>query len=670
MAKQLTLPADISDLSVAKLEELVKHHNHLYWDLNAPELPDTDYDRLILRLKELSPTSQVLNELGPSQDDGAERFGNPVTHERPMLSLDKCYHDDDLREWVKTFEGDIVVSPKFDGIAGSLHFDEQGRLTLASTRGNGVQGDDITMNVRAMDSLPRQLKVAPGRKIEVRGELYMPLSVFATFKDKFANPRNLAAGAIKQKDSKKSAAYKIAFAAYDLVGYELTTEREKYEMLEKLGFSPIFKMFVKRDEVVDAYRTFAEKRPTLDYEIDGVVFKADLLREHVRLGNTSHHPRCAIAYKFQGDTGTSILRDIEWSVARTGVITPVALVDPVMLSGAMVGRASLHHAGFIKKLGVTKGAEVQMVRRGGVIPNLEKVVKAGTEAIDLPTKCPSCSSDVRADGDFIFCSTPDQCRSAVMGQVLHFVSVIDVDGFGDRIVAELYDRKLVRSPADLYTLKVEDLLPIERVGEKLAKKLVAAMAAKKTLPLGLFLRSLGVDELGKHVSKILVDKFGTLEKVLELKPEDLSAIHSIGETIAKTVVDGLKLAKPRIDALLVHVTLEEGAAGAAVGGAASTAVATAGAASTGPFVGKSFVFTGKMATLDRNTAQARVRSLGGDTPDSVNKTITHLVVGDDKSDTSKSSKEKTADKLIAGGAPIKIISETDFLAMVAEAEKP
>lgn len=657
MASPVLLDSDFDSLDVSALEALIRHHNHLYWDKNAPEISDTDFDKLVRRLTQLAPSAPVLSEMGPSGgSDDLERFGASVKHKRPMLSLDKCYGDDELRDWAKSFTGEVVVTPKFDGIACSIWYDEKGELSLATTRGDGTTGDDITINVKAIKSIPKRLTGFEGREIEIRGEIFMRLSVFARYKEQFSNPRNLTAGAIKQKDPKKSAAYGLSFGVYDLLGSDAKTEAEKQALLEAHGFEMFERKLVSKEDVVETYRAFAELRTKLDFEIDGIVFKANDVAEQERLGNTSHHPRYAIAYKFQGDSGTTILRGLEWSVARTGAITPVALIDPVMLSGALVSRASLHHAGYIKKLGLTMGAEVLVTRRGGVIPNVEHVTKAGPREVELPTRCPSCGSAVIIGSDFMYCSTPQTCRSARMGQLAHFVGVVDIQGFGDRMLGELYDRALVRSPADLYTLEAKKLREIDRVGERLATKLVAEVEAHRSLPLEVFLRSLGVDELGKHVSKILANEYKTLETVLKVRADELASIHSIGDVIAKSVTEGLSRARPLIDELLQHVTLQPveevvaDAQGAKVG--------------TGPLLGQSFVFTGKMATLERKAAQERVLSLGGAAPDSVTKNTSYLVIGDDKSEGKKSSKEKTADKLVASGAALKIISESEFLAMV------
>ncbi len=650
-----TLP-DLDKLGVDELAELVKYHNHRYWDLDAPEISDYDYDRLVNALKARSPDHPILSHLGPAE---VAATGGAVKHKHAMLSLDKCYSDDELEKWSATFTGDAVMMPKYDGIACALHYNKKGELVLAATRGDGVKGDDITANAREIADIPKKIKVDRG--VEVRGEIFMKLSVFAKYKaEGMANPRNLAAGAIKQKDPKKSAAYGLSFAAYDLLGTDDASHSQELKHLVEMGFSPIDYELVPRKHLADAYKSMAQKRASFDYEIDGVVFKADLISEQDRLGCTAHHPRYAIAYKFQGDSGSSVLRAVEWSVARMGAITPVAIVDPVSLSGVTVTRASLHHPGFIKKLGLTLGAEVVMMRRGGVIPNVEFVSKPGTEPVEIPTACPSCGSKTRWEKDFLFC-TSRTCKAVLIGTLAHYATAIDMLGFGDSILEQCYDKGYLRSPADFYTLTVDQLAGLDRSGEKLAKKLVAEVDKKRALDLPTFLRALGLAELGKNVSKILSEKYRTLDAVLKVTEEEFSQVHGIGDTIAHTVVEGLKEAAPLIAALRKHVTVNDykpAAAAQAQGGAKGAA-----------FTGMTFVFTGKMGSLERKPAEDLVASLGGTALDAVNKALTYLVVGDLKKPGEKSTKEKTADKLVAAGAPIKIIPETEFLAMVDQARK-
>ncbi len=629
---------------IAELESAIRRHNALYWDKQTPEISDYDYDKLVLRLKGLAPNSPVLSEMG----EKAPAVGAAFKHSEPMLSLDKCYEAEELVEWAKAFNGNVVAMPKYDGIACSLHYDAHGKLRVAATRGDGQTGEDITANARQIKDVP--LKLATTRALEIRGEIYMRLSVFAKYKaEGMANPRNLTAGAIKQKDAAKSAAYSLSFAAFDVIGGDEASQVEELDRLVELGFPKIDYFVMDRANIAKGFEDFAKLRPTLDYEIDGVVFKVDSVKEQRRLGQTSHHPRYAIAYKFQGESGISTLRSIEWSVARTGVITPVAIVDPVVLSGVTVTRASLHNVAFVAKLGLTLNAKVTLVRRGGVIPNLEHVTEPGDQPVLLPETCPSCGSPVRRERDFLYCTTPSTCRRAVIGQLAHYASTLDMLGFGDGVLDHAYDAGLLRQPADYYTLTWEKLAARERSGEKSAKKLIAEIDKKRTVPLAPFLRALGLPELGKHVSAILASKYRTLEAVQAATYEELAATHSIGDTIAAAVVNGLKDAKPIIDELRKHVTVE--------------AEADASGATEGPLSGRSFVFTGKMVAFSRSEGEKRVRALGGSVLSGVNKTLTYLVVGADKNGP-MSSKEKAAEKVIKEGGPLQILSEDELLAML------
>jgi len=648
----------LKTMTAEQVEAEVRHHNRLYWDLNQPEISDYDYDRLVRRLQELAPDSPVLESMGPS-DLG--RFGTPVTHPVPMLSLDKCYSDEDLAAWSAKFEGDVVVTPKMDGIAASLRYDDRGVLVLAATRGSGVEGDDFTANARTIADIPGRLD-APG--IEVRGEVYMRLSVFRGFSEQFSNPRNLTAGAIKHKDSSRCREYGLSFAAYDLLGGGVSTEVEKFSRLSALGFPRMEHRVVDRDRVRDGYEHFAAARDSLDFEIDGVVFKANRLDEQERLGFTAHHPRYAIAYKFQGDSASTTLRHVEWSVSRSGVITPVAHVEPVTLSGAEISRVSLHNAGFLHKLelhGRPPGARVMVTRRGGVIPHVEFVVEqapgdAPGEPVVFPTVCPSCGGPVVQDGDFLYCEDPDNCRTARIGAVAHYCKVLDIQGFGDKLLSQAYDAGVLRSPVDLYRLKVKDLVELERVGEKLATNLVQQVEEHRELELATFLRALGIEELGRHVSTILQERYETIDRVREATVEELAGIHTLGEIIARKVVGGLRERAELIDALLEHLVLRlppDEAEPAPAGGSA------------GALSGKSVVFTGKLLAFERKEGQKRVKAAGGEAPSGVTKTLDYLVVGDGAEER-ESSKLKKAKKYVAEGAEIRIISESDFLKMLGE----
>ncbi len=629
---------------IAALEEQIRHHNKLYWDEAAPAISDTDYDLLVRKLSALAPDSPVLTEMGPSR---AAALGTEFKHSQPMLSLDKCYERAELESWTKDFAGQVVAMPKYDGIACTLHYDAKGRLRVAATRGDGVVGDDITVNASAIADIP--MRIPTSVPVEVRGEIYMRLSRFAKYRaEGMANPRNLAAGAVKLKDRAKSSAYGLSFGAYDILGADVATLSEGIERIAQLGFPRMDAEVAPKEQAWELFERFAARRASLDYEIDGVVFKVDSIAEQRRMGETAHHPRYAIAFKFQGDAGISTLLQVEWSVARTGAITPVAIVEPVNLSGVTVSRASLHNVAFIDKLGLSIGAKVTLVRRGGVIPNVENVTEPGSGAVRIPSACPSCGSPVLRERDFLYCSTPSTCRMAVIGQLAHFASTLDMLGFGDTLLEQAYDAGLLRSIDAFYSLRAEDLAKLERRGDKTAKKLVAEVDKKRSLDLAAFLRALGIAELGKNVSSILADRYRTLDAVLAVTQEELAQTHGIGDTIARAVVTGLADAAPVIGRLREHVQI---------------AHAAAQDGASGPLSGSSFVFTGKMVAFARSEGEKRVRAKGGSVHSSVTKELTYLVKGADASGP-VSSKEKAAQKLIAQGASLRILSEDELLAML------
>jgi DNA ligase (NAD+) len=634
-------------MSVAELEAEVRKHNRLYFSLNAPEIPDTDFDRLVETLRAKAPKSPALSEL-PSDVRPA---GAKVRHDIPMLSLDKCYDEASVLEWAGKFKGEAIASPKIDGVALSIVYDRDGALVQAATRGDGAVGEDVTANVRAIANVPKRVgalaKKGKGR-IEVRGEVYMPLSIFARYKDAFANPRNLAAGAIKQKDPAKTADYALLFYAYDLLGTNALSEQEKLAWLSAEGFAELERRIVAGEGMQEAFEYFLSRRAAYDFETDGVVFKADLVGEQERLGNTAHHPRYAIAYKFQGDSGVTVLRGVEWSVSRSGAITPIAIVEPVELSGAMVGRASLHNLGIFRKLigdGLSIGARVLMMRRGGVIPHLESVEHPGKGALDIPGVCPSCGAKVEERDDFLYCTNPEACVRSKVGELEHFVKAVGIDGFGEKLVAQLYENGVVTDPSEFYDLTVDELLRMERMGETLAAKLVKNVDEHRRIPLDVFLQALGIRELGKHASKILAG-FGTLEAVMSRPEEELATVNTIGPVIAHEVVAGFQAKKELIAKLLKQVQVEE-----------------VEPVRGGVLGGKSFLFTGKLLVMERKEAQELVEENGGSLALSVNKDLDYLVVGDGGGAGSKLDKAK---KLQEKGRKVKVITEKAFLKMVKQ----
>lgn len=672
------IEARLYEYSRDELVALVTRANDEYWEKHAATLPDTLYDRLVERLRQLDPKAEILDHLGERVPTGpvieadeairlppSERFGAAVRHARPMLSLDKAYSAEEVASWATKFEGDILVMPKLDGIACSIRYDSSGELVLAATRGSGTEGEDITANILEIEGVPERLSQGNGG-LEVRGEVHMALSVFERFKGEFSNPRNLAAGAVRNKDPSKSKAFGLSFGAYDLIDGGMRSEREKFARMKELGLPTADHEFIDREGIPAAFERFAERRATLDYEIDGVVYRADRIDEQERLGSTAHHPRYAIAFKFQGDSGETTLLDVEWGVSRTGTITPMAILAPIELSGAMVSRAGLHNITQFRALGLTKGARVEVTRRGGVIPHVERVVTPGPggEAFAIPEQCPACGSPAtvrqKRDGEFLQCSKPKQCITARLRELEHFAKVIDIQGFGPKIVAAVVDAGLLASPADYYRLTLEDLVELERLAEKSAQNLLDQVQAHREIPLAVFLESLGIDHLGPQNARLIAGVFLSLAKIRTLTRDDLMEVKGIKEAIADAIVGGLAGHAAMIDELLKEVRVSDAEA-------ADVAAAAGGATTEGPLSGKSFVFTGTLEGFDRKTAQQRVQALGGTTPDAVNKTLSVLVIGAGKG--AKSSKQKKAEKLIGEGAAIEIIDEAEFVQRMEQAEK-
>jgi DNA ligase (NAD+) len=630
-----------SEISAAELEKAIQKHNDLYWNQNKPVISDQEYDALVEALRNLDPDSEVLSEI-PSDN----KYGANVKHDIPMLSMGKAYSLEEIEKWAKSIKcEEFVASVKLDGCSCSIIY-ENGKLVQASTRGNGTVGEDVTANVKKIANVPQTI-LEKGR-IEVRGEVVMPLSVFnKNFKDSNSNPRNLAAGSLKQKDPNETAKRGLSFYAYNIIGIpELEQESSKFTTLQFAKFTVAPYAFLPASEFKMMYNHFIAKRIVFDFDIDGVIFTANPVELQNKLGNTSHHPRYAIAWKIAGEMSTTVLEDIEWSISRTGVVTPVAILKPVDLSGAMVGRATLHHAGFVKSMNLSKNAIVECSRRGMVIPQIERVVVDGDTPFEIPTEVDGHA--VFMDGDFLKLKNPGDSEQVDIQKIIHFVTVLEIDGLGEKIISQLYENGIIESPEDIFDLTVEKIVSgADRAGEKTAQNIVNNIDSKREIPLPLFLRSLGVKELGKNVSKILAEKYKTIDNVLKIKVEDLENIDGIGSIIANHVVNGLVESRDQIDSFLSKsITIEVPEEKKTMGGKLS---------------GKSFLFTGALESMGRKEAQGIVEANGGRNASSVSKDLDFLVCGGDESG---SSKYKKAEKLIDGGNSLRILSEEEFFEMV------
>lgn len=656
----ITKAQDWSQLSVSDLERAAEYHNKMYWVENNAVISDPEFDKLLEALREKAPDSPVLDAIGAAGAgaDFGDVDGEKVAHDPPMLSLDKCYDEETLLKWFDKFEGDAVVTPKVDGVAVCIRYDQSGKLVVGSTRGNGTFGELITENVKHIVNVPTQIAEGP---LEIRGEAYMPWSVFrAKFQADYSSPRNLTAGALKQKDPAKTAHYEIRFFGYDIIGQEFDSEAAKMHHMVELGFTPVDHKIVPHEALQQAYDMLADERPSMDYDTDGVVYKANSIEEQQRMGFTAHHPRYAIAYKFQGESGQSTLREVLWSVSRTGAINPVGIVDPVDLSGATVTRVSLHNLSIMETLGGDEGlrlnSKVLMVRRGGVIPHLERVIETGDIPVELPTACPFCEAAAYREGDVLMADHLDDCRATRIKRLEHFANVMEIKGFGPKILEALFDEGMLAAPVDFFLLTADGMTELDRVGRKLADKLVARVDGRRSVPVATFLRALGIDELGSHVGKILATEYGSIDEILAVTQDELAAIHTIGDIIAEKVTEGLQARAEEIHLLLEHIEVEFPVARDTTNDGDS-AVA-----------GKSFLFTGTLESMGRKEAQKQVQELGGETPSGIKKDLDYLVIGDGDLEKFeggwRTSKLKKAEKYNDDGGNIQIIGETQFLALL------
>ncbi|MFT6398931.1 MAG: DNA ligase (NAD+) [Bradymonadia bacterium] len=716
--------ARILSFDADELEAEIGRHNDLYWIKDEREISDEIYDAMVERLKSLRPESALITQIGAGADEvaAAALSDVKVVHEHPMLSLDKCYSEDELLKWFGTFKGDALVTHKIDGVAMSIRYGSDGKLDLGVTRGNGRIGENVTANIRHVHDVPNQVD----RPLEVRGEVYMPLSVFdSRYAKDFANPRNLCAGAIKQKDPAKTANYDLRFFAYDALGLEdAPTETAKRKILRGLGFVPAPGSTTSAENAQAAFDELSAHRSLLagdqnanDFETDGIVYKVNDCSQHDAMGLTSHHPRYAIAYKYQGESGFSTLQGIEWNVSRSGSVNPIAHVAPVSLSGVTVTRVSLHNLSIIEKLGgaelvpgdnvglaLSKGARVLVTRRGGVIPHIEAVVESGDGSLHIPTECPSCGAATFRASDFLQAEHDIECVTQGVRTLEHFVKVYDIQGFGPKVIEQLWDHDMVRVPADLYVLTVEDLVALDRLGRRSAQNLVDAVNGKREVELAIFLAAWGIPDLGTSVSRYIQDAFVEtpnivsrttasaapqeelpllavahsrrtlpddatpmergeflLEEIRRAPATTFAEIAGIGPIVSEKIVDGLASRAGDLDALLQHVTVIADAPAPEVD-PSGTVLASA-----------SFLFTGAMEQMSRKEAQEMVRGLGGTTPSGVSAGLDYLVLGDKDHPRYlggwRSSKLQKAEKLIEGGSALQIISESEFLKRVGEESK-
>ena len=632
---------------IAELRNQLHHHNYLYYALDDPQIPDAEYDRLLRRLQALETQHpELITADSPSQRVGSAPLDafTQVTHQLPMLSLGNAFSDQELADFDKRLrerldlDSDIeyACEPKLDGIAVSLLY-ENGILVLGATRGDGVTGEDITQNVKTIGSIPLKLSGANHpRRLEVRGEIYMPkagferLNQMAVDKDEktFANPRNAAAGSLRQLDSRITATRNLEMCAYSVGIIEGGTLPERHtEVLQQLsqwGFriNSEMRAVVGVDACQDYYRQLSEKRNALAYEIDGIVYKVNSLELQAQLGFISRAPRWAVARKFPAQEEITQLLGIEFQVGRTGAITPVARLQPVFVGGVTVSNATLHNEDEIQRLDVRVGDSVIVRRAGDVIPQIVSVVDsrrpAGTKPIMFPNQCPVCESPiVQVPGEVVKrCSGGLVCGAQIKEAIKHFASrkAMDIEGLGDKLVEQLVDQKLVSSVIDLYQLQAESVATLERMGDKSASNLIEAIDASKATTLPRFIYSLGIREVGEATARNLAQHFGCLDKLMAADLEGLLVINDVGPVVADFIIDFFAQADNR---QLITALRQAGIHWPTI----------AVKPSATPLKGKTYVLTGTLESLTRDQAKVHLQSLGASVVGSVSKKTDYLVAG-------------------------------------------
>ena len=644
--------------------------------MDAPTITDAEYDRLMIRLREIeaeypedvpadSPTQRVGGKVNPEFTE--------VKHLTPLLSLGNAFSADELRAFDERVrnglpqgsEVEYVLEPKIDGLACSLVY-ENGKLVRAATRGDGVVGENVTANVRTIRAIPLTLTVPAGEEVpellDVRGEVYMPRHEFMRLNEEraekgeaeFANPRNAAAGSLRQLDPQVTAKRSLSFFAYNVGNGALEKHSDSLAMLKGYGFkvSENYKVVANIEEAIEFIEEFDAKRSSLAYDTDGAVIKVNAVYQQRILGATGKDPRWAIAYKFPPEQAETTLEDIVWRVGRTGVLTPTAVLTPVKLSGSVVSRATLHNEDFIREKGICIGDRVVINKAGEIIPEVLRVVESkrtGEEApVVIPAECPECGWKVERQGSeaAIRCTNP-HCPALGREGLIHFVSrdAMNIEGCGPSVINQLIDSELVRDAADLYSLQKEDLLKLERMGEKSADNLLKAIEASKENELDKLLFGLGIRHVGAKVARILAEEFGTVKKLLAAEPEQLAAIRDIGDKIAESVVTWLSVP--------TNVDLLERLEKAGL----KMEFAVRAKSESNPFFGKTLVFTGTLPTLGRAEAQTMAQDVGAKVSGSVSKKTDYVIAGAEAG-----SKLEKAEKL-----GVTVIDEATFLQMIKNA---
>lgn len=655
---------------VAELREAIERNNRLYYMDNAPELEDFEYDALTRELKALEAQYPALvTPDSPTQhvNEAASSKFSKVAHAVKMESLQDAFSYDELRDFdARVREAGIapryVVEAKIDGLSVSLEY-ENGRLVRGSTRGDGLVGEDVTENIATMKDIPHVLPDAP-EFLEVRGEVYMPHQAFFALKEQqeleektpFKNPRNAAAGSLRQKDARITASRGLSIFVFNLQqvrGRSFSYHSETLDYLKSLGFpvSPRYSVFYSIEDAIREIEAIGAGRGSLAFDIDGAVIKVDDLAARETLGSTNKFPRWAIAFKYPPEVKETVLREVEVSVGRTGVLTPTAVFDPVFLAGTSVSRASLHNADIIRTLGIRIGDTIQVRKAGDIIPEVIGVTRhaAGAPDYEMPATCPSCGAPVtHLEGEAALRCVNPECPAQSLRNLIHFASrnAMAIDGLGEAVAIQLTDRGLVHTVADLYTLRQEDLLQLDKFKQKSANNLLAAIENSKRNNLDKLVFGLGIRNIGDKAAAQLAEHFGSMQALAAASAEEIAAIDGIGAIMAESVTEFF--AKAGTVDLLARLR----AAGVNMdwhGEKKGTALA-----------GMTIVVTGTLPTLSRQEAEALIARNGGKASGSVSKKTAYVLAGE-----AAGSKLTKARSL---GVPV--IDEAAFLRMIDQKETP
>lgn len=659
---------------MAALRELLDRYNYRYHALDDPEVPDAEYDRLMQELRALeNKYPELLSAESPTQRVGAapiSAFG-AVKHRVAMLSLDNAFLDEEVLDFDRriherlSLEGAVRYSaePKLDGLAISARY-ENGVFVQGATRGDGETGEDITQNLRTIKALPLKIRSnKPPRVLEVRGEVFMPFAGFKRFNEEavsrgekiFVNPRNAAAGSLRQLDPRITAARPLDLFIYGVGAFEggklPAQQSEMLKELRRLGFKicPQSRVVESIEGCLEYYREIGAARAHLPYQIDGVVYKVDDVDWQRQLGFISRAPRWAIAHKFPAEEALTVVRGIEFQVGRTGALTPVARLEPVFVGGVTVSNATLHNMDELIRKDVRVGDTVVIRRAGDVIPEVARVVPErrlpGASLVSLPKVCPICGSPVvrEADQAVARCSGKRRCAAQRKGEIIHFASrrAMDIQGLGDKLVEQLVDRDWTKTPADLFALQTAQLATLERMGEKSAQKLHAAIEAAKRTTLARFLYALGIRDVGEATALALAQHFSNIAPLRQADEEQIQAVPDVGPVVAKQVADYFRDAE---NAAVVDRLLAAGISWPA----------TSPASASSALHGKVFVLTGTLESLTRDAATQAVLQRGGKVAGSVSKKTDYVVAGAEAG-----SKLKKAEQL-----GVKVLREAAFLKLL------